>query len=154
VQCYREYIGIGTTVDDHLRILITARFTTGEILRAYDMPSCIVDDEIYDDRDKHEDDDMCSEVCEHNIHVNLRILITARFTTPLYTRRVATCMSLRCMSKLYYHYFVFCFVPIKGSETPFKLDTQGTDNSMHRDAAGQGLARVCVYGGLVRVVHV
>jgi hypothetical protein len=61
VQCYREYIGIGTTLDDHLRILITARFTTGEILRAYDMPSCIADDEMYDDRDKYEDD-MCSEV--------------------------------------------------------------------------------------------
>jgi hypothetical protein len=40
------------------------------------MLSCVVDDEIYDD----DYGDMCSEVCKHT-HVNLRILIIARFTT-------------------------------------------------------------------------
>jgi hypothetical protein len=55
-------------MNDHLRILITARFTAGEILRAYGMLSCVVDDETYDDDDDdddNDDDDMCSEVCKH-----------------------------------------------------------------------------------------
>jgi hypothetical protein len=55
----------------HLRILITARFTTGEILRAYGMLGCVVDDDMYvvddeiHDDDDDDDDDMCSEVCKH-----------------------------------------------------------------------------------------
>jgi hypothetical protein len=71
----------------HLRILITVRFTTGEILRAYGMLGCVVDDDMHvvDDEIHLHHDDMCSEVCKH-IHVNLRILITARFTTDMQTR--------------------------------------------------------------------
>jgi hypothetical protein len=42
----------------HLRILITARFTTGEILRAYGMPGCVVDHDMYVvDDEIHDDDD-------------------------------------------------------------------------------------------------
>jgi hypothetical protein len=44
----------------HLRILITARFTTGEILRAYGMLGCVVDYDMYvvDDEIHDDDDDM------------------------------------------------------------------------------------------------
>jgi hypothetical protein len=82
VYCYGEYIDSSTRMNVHLRILITARFTTGEILRAYGMLGCVVDGDMYVVDDEIHDDNyyMCSEVCKH-IHVNLRILITARFTT-------------------------------------------------------------------------
>jgi hypothetical protein len=76
----------------HLRILITARFTTGEILRAYGMLGCVVDGDMYVVDDEIHDDDyyMCSEVRKH-IHVNLRILITARFTTTTPKRTGVQC---------------------------------------------------------------
>jgi hypothetical protein len=41
----------------HLRILITARFTTGEILRAYGMLGCVVDGDMYVVDDEIHDDD-------------------------------------------------------------------------------------------------
>jgi hypothetical protein len=49
VYFYGEYIGSSTSADDHLRVLITARFTAGEILSSYGMLRCAVNDEIYDD---------------------------------------------------------------------------------------------------------
>jgi hypothetical protein len=40
----------------HLRILITARFTAGEILGAYGMLGCVVDDDMYVVDDEIHDD--------------------------------------------------------------------------------------------------
>jgi hypothetical protein len=82
VYCYGEYIDSSTRMNVHLRILITARFTTGEILRAYGMLGCVVDGDMYAVDDEIHDDAyyMCSAISKH-IHLNLRILITARFTT-------------------------------------------------------------------------